>query len=131
MESPNSPTPEYTANFDRMRTDELEFVDVETLSEGDKFCGDNILFAECFVCKIGLQNSKVSFVKCLHADCDTYICTSCMNHKSVKRGMRCQQCSTRFWLGRKRWEKCEVCFAVRCPVCSWNQCSHQRRHFFN
>ena len=52
MESPNSPTPEYTANFDRMRTDELEFVDVEILSEGD-----NILFAEFFVCKIGLQNS--------------------------------------------------------------------------
>ena len=124
MGSPDSPTPDYTEQFDLARAEEIDFVDVENLSEGDY-----ILSAKCFVCNKNV--SEVTLSACQHKNCYNYICKECLTIKIIKRGMKCKSCPARFWLGRNKWSKCRKCFSIRCPSCKRQPCSHAERHIFD
>lgn len=127
--SPNSPTCEYTRDFDNCRAAELEFVDVEDYSEGD-----DILNAVCFICGSLAINLKNLLSKCIHQSCEVYSCEKCLKSRKVRRGMKCRYCPARFWTKSRLWWKCPVCFDVQCRSCRpfHRPCRHRYGvHLFN
>lgn len=118
--SPESPTSNYTAIFDKDREMMMQdYIDVENLSEGD-----NILYIECFVCSAPATDLTNELIACLHKKCETHICNRCLKSDKVRRGMKCAFCSAKFWVKRKLWKKCSTCHIVRCRSCQTSKCQH-------
>lgn len=126
--SPESPTSDYTENFDKDRDMTLEYIDVENLSEGD-----NILYAKCFVCSAPATGLDNALIACLHEKCETYICNRCVKNNKVRRGMKCTFCPAKFWVKKKLWKRCSKCHIVRCRSCQTSKCQHftYGLHVFN